>query len=103
MPGISKAGLDARLNLHNIISLHGVEKPETCLRIFGGIEGRELSPVLPFVFPALPFRIHFLDMGRIQKHNFAQFRSGWRGNDPALKSVMNQFWDLTAVVNVSVG
>ena len=103
MARVSKARLDPRLYLQYIIPLHRVEIFEAGLRIFRCIERCDPSPALPLILPALPFRIHFLDVSRIQKHDLAQFRGGRRGDNPALESVMNQLGNLSAVVDMGVG
>ena len=100
---VSKAGPNAGLDIQSLITLNGVKAPKTCLGIGNGVEGIDLSPVLPLVFSALPFRIHLLNVGRIQEHDFTQLRRGRRGDDTTLKPVLDQFGNLAAVINVGVG
>ena len=103
MTGIEKPDLYIVPQSKFLLIGHGDEMLQRLCRIVQRIDGLHWFLTAPLIFAVEGFRIGLLNEGRIRQHNLRQITGGLRGIHRALKAVLDEFRNQTAMVHMSMG
>ena len=103
MAGIGKTHLNAFAYRHSLAVGHALKLFQAADGVLHGVQGHIFLRARALGLPVAPFRLKFLDVGRIPQHNVAKLAGGLGAPYRRPEPVLVQKGNAAGMVNVGMG